>query len=179
MGAINIEELPHYTYDDYLLWQGDWELINGIPYARTPAPTVEHQRISQQTALCLGEALERCDQCHALLPVDWKISEDTVLQPDNLVVCYEPKGAYITKAPSLIFEILSKSSAQKDQKTKYQIYEREGVSYYITVDPVERVAKIHELISGKYTKLIDTEGDVVNFKLQSCSFELDFARILK
>ena len=63
------------------------------------------------------------------------------LQPDNLVVCYEPKGSYITKAPSLIFEILSKSSAQKDQKTKYQIYEREGVSYYIIVDPVDRVAK--------------------------------------
>ena len=179
MGAINIEELPHYTYDDYLLWQGDWELINGIPYDRTPASTVEHQRISQQIALCLGEALERCDQCHALLPVDWKISEDTILQPDNLVVCYEPKGSYITKAPSLIFEILSKSSAQKDQKTKYQIYEREGVSYYIIVDPVDRVAKIHELISGRYRKLIDTEGDVVNFKLQSCSFELDFARILK
>jgi hypothetical protein len=46
MGAINIDELPHYTYDDYLLWQGDWELINGILYARIPAPTVEHQRIS-------------------------------------------------------------------------------------------------------------------------------------
>jgi Uma2 family endonuclease len=127
----------------------------------------------------LGEALKRCEQCHALLPVDWKVSEDTVLQPDNLVLCYEPKGSHITKAPALIFEILSKSSAQKDQETKYQIYEREGVGYYIIVDPVDRVAKIYELVSGKYRKLIDTEGDAVSFKLQSCSFELDFARILK
>ena len=22
-----------YTYQDYLLWKGDWELVNGYPYA--------------------------------------------------------------------------------------------------------------------------------------------------
>jgi Uma2 family endonuclease len=179
MGTIKIDELPHYTYEDYLLWQGDWELINGIPYAMTPAPTVEHQRISQRIAACLGEALEECNRCHALLPVDWKISEDTVLQPDNLVVCYEPKGTHIVRAPSLIFEILSRSSAHKDQKTKYELYEQEGVNYYVMVDPTDRVAKIYGLVSGKYKKLIDTEDEIVTFDLESCSIELDFARIFK
>jgi hypothetical protein len=27
--------------------------------------------------------LEGCTQCRVVLPVDWKIAEDTVVQPDN------------------------------------------------------------------------------------------------
>ena len=26
-----------YTYQDYLLWKGDWELVNGYPYAMAPS----------------------------------------------------------------------------------------------------------------------------------------------
>ena len=36
------EQLPHYVYDDYRQWEGRWELIEGIPYAMTPAPGFEH-----------------------------------------------------------------------------------------------------------------------------------------
>lgn len=25
-----------YTYEDYLLWKGNWELVNGFPYAMAP-----------------------------------------------------------------------------------------------------------------------------------------------
>jgi len=177
MGNIDIENLPHYTYDDYLLWEGRWEIIGGIPYAMTPAPTVEHQRISQNVARNLAEALDNCEQCYALLPVDWKISEDTVVQPDNLVVCYSPEGEYLTKAPTLIFEILSKTSAKKDRNIKYDIYEREGVKYYVIVDPAERIAKVYELTSGKYRKLTDAGNDVVAFDLGLCKIQVNFGKI--
>ena len=177
MSSIDIENLPHYTYDDYLLWEGRWEIIGGIPYAMTPAPTIEHQRISQQIAHDLLDALDNCEQCHALLPVDWKISEDTVLQPDNLVVCYPPEGTYLTKAPTLVFEILSKSTAQKDRRTKYDIYEREGVRYYVIVDPVDHFAKVYKLVSGKFNKLIDAGNEVVAFDLGPCEIHLDFEKI--
>ena len=32
-----IKILPHYTYEDYCNWEGRWELIDGIPYAMSPA----------------------------------------------------------------------------------------------------------------------------------------------
>ena len=32
-----------YTYQDYLLWKGDWELVNGYPYAMAPSPNINHQ----------------------------------------------------------------------------------------------------------------------------------------
>jgi hypothetical protein len=42
-GAIKI--LPHYTYSDYEQWEGQWELIDGIPYAMSPLPVPKHQKI--------------------------------------------------------------------------------------------------------------------------------------
>ena len=41
MSAIKL--LPHYTYEDYCNWEGRWELIDGIPFAMSPAPTPRHQ----------------------------------------------------------------------------------------------------------------------------------------
>lgn len=38
--------LPHYIYEDYCRWEGQWELIDGIPYAMSPASNIRHQDIS-------------------------------------------------------------------------------------------------------------------------------------
>ena len=38
-----IKILPYYTYEDYCHWEGRWELIDGIPYAMSPAPNPIHQ----------------------------------------------------------------------------------------------------------------------------------------
>jgi hypothetical protein len=40
---VLIEDLLHYNYDDFKQWEGDWELIRGIPYAMMPAATWQHQ----------------------------------------------------------------------------------------------------------------------------------------
>ncbi len=170
-------ELPHYVYDDYVLWEGSWELIEGIPYAMTPSPGYRHQRISQIISYLLEDALQECEYCRAILPMDWKITEDTVVQPDNMVVCYQPSGSFLTKAPSLIFEILSPVTAKKDRSIKYSIYQREGVSYYCIVDPDNDVAKIYHLHEGQYVKQIDATDEIVKFDLGKCEIEFDFARI--
>ena len=78
---------PYYTYDDYVLWKGKWELIEGIPYAKSPPPDIVHQRISSELSALFVLALKKYRHCNLYHPVDWKISEDTVLQPDLLVVC--------------------------------------------------------------------------------------------
>jgi hypothetical protein len=33
-----IKILPHYTYADYVQWEGKWEVIDGVPHAMSPAP---------------------------------------------------------------------------------------------------------------------------------------------
>jgi hypothetical protein len=70
MSQLRIEDLPSYTYEDYAQWEGRWELIRGIPYAMSPAPTIQHQTISHNIAVALAKSLEGCEHCQALLPVD-------------------------------------------------------------------------------------------------------------
>ena len=177
MSSINPQDLPHYTYDDYCLWEGRWELIQGIPYAMTPAPSINHQSISNKIAHELTESLSHCENCHALLPVEWKITEDTVVQPDNLVVCFPLEGIYISQAPAVIFEVLSPSTAKKDREMKFNLYEREGVEYYIIVDPTDRIAKVFQRISGKFQKLLDTREETVTFSINDCDMPFNFQHI--
>ncbi len=178
MGAIKLEYLPHYTYEDYLAFEGKWEIINGVAYNMAPAPMKRHQRLSQRIAWLLEEALSECERCEALLPVDYKIDDDTVVQPDNLVVCDEAmEGAYITKAPLIIFEVLSPSTAQKDKHLKYELYEQEGVQYYCIVDPEETLAKLYKLHEGRYIKAGDFDTKSFEFELLTCNIVFDFSKL--
>jgi Uma2 family endonuclease len=180
MGVRKVEDLPHYTYDDYVKWEGKWELIHGIPYAMSPAPMIRHQQISNKIARELDEILEACEACRALLPVDWKVSDDTVVQPDNLVICHEPQNpAYLTKAPEIVFEVVSPSTAMKDTGVKFSIYEREGVKYYVIVHPDDRVAKVYENRDGRFVKIADATDESVAFELEKCEKKIvfDFSKI--
>jgi len=175
MAALKHEFYPNYTYNEYVGWDGKWELIHGLVYAMSPAPMPKHQKISNKIAWQLENILQKCRVCQALLPVDWKISDSTVVQPDNLVVCNEPLDqSYITKAPKIIFEILSRSTMQKDLKLKYNLYEKEGVEYYVIVDPEEQSAKVYKLIDGKYTKHGDAHNETIPFPLNECQNTLEF-----
>ena len=49
---------PSYTYEDYRLWEGDWELIEGVPYAMAPSPFGRHQRVVGKLIYQLAEQLE-------------------------------------------------------------------------------------------------------------------------
>ena len=42
--GIALRYLPRYTVKDYLKWEGDWELVEGIPFALA-SPSFRHQRV--------------------------------------------------------------------------------------------------------------------------------------
>ncbi|MDQ7032003.1 MAG: Uma2 family endonuclease [Desulfonauticus sp.] len=178
MQILREKVYPYYTYEDYRHWEGRWELINGTAYAMTPMPSLKHQRVSSKIDWQLNELLKECPKCRAYLPVDWKIDESTVVQPDNLVLCYDPGDSpYIIQAPILIFEVLSKSTAFKDLHVKYHLYEREGVKYYVLVNLETKTAKIYMLKDYKYVKLAEAREEKVVFELDGCEIEFDFALI--
>ena len=78
MEALRI--LPSYTYEDYVQWEGRWELIEGIPFAMSPAPKAKNQRIASAISAEFYFALKKCKDCFVYDPLDYKISEETVLQ---------------------------------------------------------------------------------------------------
>ena len=126
----------------------------------------------------LQQQVDSCSQCNSYLPIDWHVFSDTIVQPDNLVLCYTPEGRYITKAPSLIFEVISPSTAAKDEHLKFDIYEREGVLYYVLVYPDERLAKVYRLNrEGRYAKALDATNETFTFDLKKCRIDFDFSKI--
>ncbi len=174
----NKEYIPRYTYQDYLEWEGKWELIGGIAYAMSPAPIIKHQEISYNIAHHLHALLKDCKQCKSLQAVDWMTDFKTVVCPDNLAVCGEDIGdKQLTKTPEIIFEILSPSTAFKDRNVKYQLYEKMGVKYYILVDGVALTAEVFELLDGAYQKRQNAQDDVVKFSWQACEIDFDFSQI--
>ena len=110
---------PQFTYEDYLLWEGRWELIDGMPYAMSPAPAPLHQTINGNLYTTLKPALKTsCANCEVYLPIDWKINEKTVVQPDLLIVRNKIEEQYLDFTPALVLEILSPFTAYKDRHEK-------------------------------------------------------------
>jgi Uma2 family endonuclease len=180
LAALKIEDLPHYTYDDYAQWEGRWEVINGIPYAMTPAPAMKHQRLSMKIAFQLDNLLENCGNCRTYQAIDWQITEDTVVQPDVLVVCGEyTEREKLLIPPVMVVEILSPSTSRKDKIIKYQLYENAGVKYYCLVDPETNSAVVFELNIKKFRemKMTPFKDDNVTFDFDTCIIAFDFGKV--
>ncbi len=168
--------IQFYTLEDYQQWEDNWELIYGYPYAMAPSPLVTHQNINMKIARQLSEELDNCPNCQALFEIDWEVSSNTVVKPDTLVICYEPDEK-ITKKPELIFEIASKSTIKKDETLKFELYEQEGVAFYVIVYPKKQVAKVYKLKDGRYIKAGDFSTEMYEFSLDKCSISFDFSKI--
>lgn len=169
-----ITKLPHYTYDDYLHWEGRWELIEGIPYAMSPSPGPAQQEINGRLWAIFDAALRLSyDKCEVYLPIDWKIKEDTVVQPDLSVVCKKIEKAFLDFSPLLVTEILSKSTAYKDRREKMELYRREGVRYYLIADTQLKKIEIYELIENEYQP-VAVSSNQFEFMLEGCSVPVNF-----
>ena len=181
MDAIKYEDFPYYTYDDYKHWEGSWELIDGISYAMAPAPYPKHQKMVFRISKELDKNLEGCsDGCEVYIaPIDWRVSDDTIVQPDVALFCEETQKQYFSKTPPLVVEVLSKSTALKDVTTKFKLYERKGVMFYIIIEPNSEVADIFKLIDGEYQlqkKL--TKESSYEFELDNgCKTKVDFGAV--
>jgi len=145
--AEAIKILPHYTYEDYVQWEGRWELIEGIPYAMSPAPTPKHQWICINIASELRNSIKKAARkdCKVYSFLDYKIKGDTIFQPDVLIVCKPITKKFLDFAPSLVIEILSPATALKDRNTKFHFYQQQKVKYYLLVDTDKETVEVYQL----------------------------------
>ena len=93
---------------------------------------------------------------------------DTVVQPDISIICDSRKLDELgcRGAPDLIVEILSPSTASKDQKEKLALYEKHGVKEYWIVQPDNKLVMVFQLSkTTSYGKPdIYTHEDTINVK---------------
>ena len=170
----------YYTYNDYVNWEGDWELIDGIVYAMAPSPMITHQALATQISIEISKSIEKCPKnCIVVMEQDWKVSDETVLKPDVTFICDEPNEAYITKTPKIVVEVVSSSSAKRDEKIKYEIYQEEKVPYYILIYPKELKAKVYKLKKGKFDKEGDFFEESYTFEDDKCEVKVDFSKVFE
>ncbi|OHE66256.1 MAG: hypothetical protein A2Z99_05710 [Treponema sp. GWB1_62_6] len=146
-GSLALEPGKRYTYGDYRLWPEDerWELIGGVPYAMSPGPLRRHQRLVSLLITQLVNWFEGKPCMPLVSPLDVFLPEgaeerddiDTVVQPDLVVVCDEAKliDEGVMGGPDFVIEILSPSTAWRDQTEKRDLYERHGVREFWTINP--------------------------------------------
>lgn len=176
-----------YTYADYLTWPDDvhCELIDGHIYYMSPAPLLTHQDVAGQIYLQASMALKG-KKCRAFIaPVDVRLSDqnqnndsiETVVQPDVFVVCDPNKLTRrgILGAPDWIVEVLSQSTAGRDQIIKRQLYERHGVREYWLVHPTDRLLTLYRLENGEYGKpeFYELIGETAVSVLPGCLIQWD------
>ena len=151
------------TYKDYCATPDDerYELLDG-KLMMVPAPNMKHQRL----VLELAEKLNAFSKAHRLgkvyvAPCDVFLSDTDVVQPDVLFISRAREHTVtddnVRGAPDLVIEILSPSTANKDQGAKRDLYERHGVLEYWIVDPIGETVAVHRQRDGRL-ELAETFG---------------------
>ncbi len=157
-----------YTADDLASMPDDgnrYELIDGTLIV-TPAPAYRHQHVASELAFALRSA---CPDGLQLLfaPFDVRMADDTVTQPDLLVIRNDGLDAdeKFVGVPLLAVEILSPSTRLVDLNLKKARYELAGCPSYWCVDPgspdAEPWVTVWELTDGQYVEAGHAEGDCV------------------
>ena len=159
-----------YSYADYLVWKikERVELLKGkIIEMSVPSPI--HQEISGnlQGALFVFLKNSKCKLYTA--PFDVRFPQKgesqvyTVVQPDLCVVCdfekIDSKGC--VGAPDLVVEILSPGNSKKEMKSKFALYQEEGVREYWVVDPERELVFVYVAENKKFRPTIPIADDYV------------------
>jgi Uma2 family endonuclease len=163
---LPLNQSKGFSYSDYLQWNDDqkWELIDGVVYNMTLAPSRKHQKISMELAWRLGRFFsnKNCDVYTA--PFDVRFPEEgepdshikNVVQPDISVICDKSKldDRACKGAPDFIIEIVSPFTARKDLKEKLYLYESRGVKEYWLILPEDKILMQHTLANGNYGRAV-------------------------
>ena len=173
-GAIRY--LPQHTVADYEHWEGDWELWSGVPVSMSPSPGVPHQNVNSNLVYLFRDAVAKQEDCHCrvLFEIDWRIDHWTVVRPDLMMVCEPITTNWIEVTPTVVVEILSPTTAEKDRGPKRDLYAQQGVAWYIMADPDTKTLEILRLAGDAYEP-VSPETQITLH--DGCSVSLDPAVI--
>lgn len=133
-----------FSYDEFIKLseasENKYELINGEVYLQA-SPSFIHQRIVMEIASTFHQWFKGKTCIPLTAPFDIILLKDNiknVVQPDIVVICdldeMNGNGKY-TGIPTLVIEILSESTRNKDMLKKLDLYLSSGVQEYWIVNP--------------------------------------------
>ena len=119
------------------------EIIDGVHYV-TPSPEISHQLVVGELYVLLRAYVKR-DMLGwpVLAPYDVDLADDTIVEPDIVVMPRVGSGPPRAGTPGLIpllaIEVISPSSVSRDRVLKRRRYQRARIAEYWIVDPDSRL----------------------------------------
>ncbi|MFW6022391.1 MAG: type II toxin-antitoxin system prevent-host-death family antitoxin [Halanaerobiaceae bacterium] len=136
-----------------------YEYIDGRIYLQA-SPKVKHQKIIMNLSTTFFEWFRGKDCLPLNAPLDvtlYKEDKPNVIQPDILVICDQENinedDTYVG-IPSLVVEVLSKTTQSKDIIKKLDLYMSGGVGEYWIVNPFSEEVNIYLFEDKEVEKLI-------------------------
>jgi Uma2 family endonuclease len=156
-----VPPLGEWTVDDLENLPDDglqYELFDGVLVV-SPAPFAPHQRALQAIFKLLDAACPP-DLEVFVAPFDFQPTKRRSLQPDVLVVRRTDVDDHSARRepPVLAVEVLSKSTASKDQIFKRALYADSGVPHFWIFDPRKPRFDAYELRDGAYVDTLQASG---------------------
>jgi len=168
----------YYSFEEWLSWGEDVraELYEGALIMMAP-PTQRHQGMLMELAAQLHTFLKNkpCKVFPAPFGVRLFDDEDTVFEPDIVVVCDKSKldGRVCNGAPDLVVEIVSPSTERMDRIYKHRKYRQAGVREYWILEPKLNLLQAGLLKDGAYITTVYEAGDKAPVSvLEGCVIDL-------
>ena len=164
------DENSRYTYADYLKWEGleRYQLINGKVF-NIPSSSVVHQALLMELSMQFADWLKGKPCQVFAAPLDVRLfpkeddSDDTVVQPDLLVVCDKEKlsKGYVNGAPDLVVEIVTPLSTYYEFFLQFHGYLEAGVREYWVIDPEGQKMQVNIYENGHYISSVHKGNESV------------------
>ncbi len=178
MPAIKYQ--PRYTVNDYRQWEGAWKLWDGAAVAMSLSPFGRHQWAATRIAASISIQLEAqgCDDCFVLMETDWVVNDHTVVRPDISFCRGTIPERFIENSPTLIVEVLSDTTAEKDRISKRSLYKSEGVAHYVIFDTARERFQVDSRANDVFINQPASEPIQIELH-DGCRIELTVPRLKK
>lgn len=174
-GSTNLEVAPlppstTMTEEEFVAWcdedtRAEW--VDGEVIIMSPVST-DHGRLTWFILSLLNLYAQERDLGEALGPeVTVRINSKRRRLPDVFFVAKERSHLLLKNhfegAPSLIVEVVSEDSVDRDWRVKYLEYERAGVDEYWVIDPLYQRMEAYALEAGKgYRSIAPMESKIAS-----------------
>jgi Uma2 family endonuclease len=111
------------TVDEFLAWERAQELrfeFDGIQPVAMTGGSLAHNRITTRLTVALVQHVR--PPCEPLGPELKVLTPGRVRYPDATIICSEPDEGSDTVSPTVVFEVLSPSTALTDRRVKAMEY---------------------------------------------------------
>lgn len=186
VASYNINSNNKMSYEEFIEMTKDselrYELIDGELYFLT-SPNFFHQKVIYRliSDFHLWFKDGKCQPLTAPFDVTLvKSNNINVVQPDIIVICddenVDTEGKY-HGVPTLVLEVLSKSTRRKDLIKKLDLYMETGVKEYWIVDPENKTVQLYSFNENKVTDCNIYKGNDTLISVQFKGLEIKVSKL--